>query len=283
MVIAATQHLGMDKTRSTHPIPQHGIGAVAASTTRPRSARPALEVAWARHADEVRAAQRLRHRVFAEEMGAQLRPLPVTPPGLDIDAFDAHCEHLIVRAAETDAGPARVVGTYRVLTSAAAIRAGGWYSETEFDLAPLEGRLALAAELGRSCIDPEHRQGGVILMLWSSLAEFMLRNGLDRMFGCASVPMHDGGHAAASLWRRLSQGHLVAPERRVSPSLPLPVDDLDGSVEAEVPPLLKGYLRCGARLLGAPAWDPDFGVADLPLMLELTDLPHRYNDRFAAR
>ena len=92
--------------------------------------------------------------------------------------------------------------------------------------------------------------------------------------------MRDGGHAAASLWRRLARSHLVPPELQVRPRLPLPVDDLRMEVAAEPPALIKGYLQCGARILGAPAWDPDFGVADLPMMLKLADLPAHYRKRF---
>ncbi len=243
-------------------------------------ASPRLEALWARHADEVRAAQRLRHRVFAEEMGARLSPPPGTPAGLDVDVYDRFCEHLLVRTAETDTQPAQVVGTYRVLTPAAARLVGGLYSETEFDLTRLRHRLSTAAELGRSCVDPDFRSGAVILLLWSTLAEFMNRNGLRVMVGCASVPMRDGGHAAASLWRQLQRTHLAPIECRVRPRLPLPVDELRSDLEVEPPALIKGYLRCGARVLGAPAWDPDFGTADLPLMLDLNDLPAAYRRRF---
>jgi putative hemolysin len=100
------------------------------------------------------------------------------------------------------------------------------------------------------------------------------------MIGCASVPMLDGGHFAASLWNQLRLKHLAAPERRVQPRLALPVDDLDGELDVEPPPLIKGYLKCGAKVLGAPAWDPDFGVADLPMMMDLNDLPAAYRRRF---
>lgn len=239
-----------------------------------------LEVLWARHADEVVQAQRLRYKVFADEMGARLSPLEGTPDGLDVDRFDAACEHLIVRTVETDEAPAQVVGTYRVLTPAAARLTGGLYTESEFDLsrlAPLRPRMA---ELGRSCTAEGWRHGGVILLLWASLGEFMQRNGLDMMIGCASVPMRDGGHVAASLWNQLRQKYLAAPERLVQARLPLPVDDLNGELEVEPPPLIKGYLRCGARVLGAPAWDPDFGVADLPLLIDLNELPATYRRRF---
>jgi putative hemolysin len=245
-----------------------------------RDAAPRLEATWARHASEVRDAQRLRYRVFADEMGARLTPPPGTEPGLDVDLFDAHCEHLVVRTVATAAVPAKVVGTYRVLTPDAARRVGGLYSDTEFDLSRLDRLRPRMAELGRSCTDPAWRSGAVILMLWSTLAEFMHRNGLDLMVGCASVPMADGGHAAASLWQTLSQTHLAPLEDQVLPRLPLPVRDLRSDLAVEPPPLIKGYLKCGAKVLGAPAWDPDFGCADLPMMLKLSSLPDSYRRRF---
>jgi putative hemolysin len=252
----------------------------AAPASEPATPALQLETAWARHADEVREAQQLRHRVFAGEMGARLSPLPGTPPGLDTDAFDAHCEHLLVRTVACDHAPARVVGTYRVLTPMAARRAGGLYSDGEFDLHRLDALRPRIAELGRSCTDPAFRHGGVILMLWAALAEFMLRNRLDITVGCASVTMHDGGHTAASLWRQLSRSHLVAPALQAEPRLPLPVDQLDSSRQVDAPALIKGYLKCGGKLLGPPAWDPDFCTADLPMMMCLADLPAAYRRRF---
>jgi len=241
-----------------------------------------LVVAWARDEAEVREAQRLRHQVFGEEMGARLSPPAGTPAGLDVDVFDPYCEHLLVRAVDADgddrSGP--VIGTYRVLTPAAARRVGGLYSETEFDLTRLRPLRSTMVELGRSCVHPDHRQGGVILALWGALAEFMQRNGLETMVGCASVSMRDGGHVAASLWEQLRHSHMAPIEWQVSPRLALPVDDLRRDLEVEAPPLIKGYLRCGAKLLGAPAWDPDFNTADLPLLMRVADLPERYRRHF---
>ncbi|MEY8876267.1 MAG: GNAT family N-acetyltransferase [Leptothrix sp. (in: b-proteobacteria)] len=242
-----------------------------------RGERVELDIVWARHQDEVRAAQRLRYRVFAEEMGARLTPPPGSPVGHDIDMFDAYCEHLLVRAADD---PTEVIGTYRVLTPQAAKRLGGWYSDTEFDLTRLRPLQGSMAELGRSCVHPDHRSGGVILALWGALAGFMQRNGLDTMVGCASIPMHDGGHVAASLWEQLRKTHLAPIEHHVQPRLALPVDDLRGDLPVEPPALIKGYLRCGAKVLGAPAWDPDFNTADLPLMLRLRDMPEKYRRHF---
>ncbi|WP_414652517.1 GNAT family N-acetyltransferase [Hydrogenophaga sp.] len=228
-----------------------------------------LQVRWARHLDDVRAAQRLRFDVFAGEMGARL----ATPlPGHDIDLFDDFCEHLLVCDAATDA----VIGTYRVLTPAQARRVGSTYSDTEFDLTRLRQVRERMVELGRSCVHPDHRQGGVILALWGALGAFMQRNGLDVMIGCASIPMHHDGRLAASLWRQVREHHLAPIDWHVRPRLPLPVDRLDGSLDVEPPALIKGYLRLGAKVLGPPAWDPDFNTADLPMLMRLGDLPPRY-------
>ena len=236
-----------------------------------------IEVQWARHLDEVREAQRLRYAVFAGEMGARLS---TSLPAHDIDLFDDYCEHLLVR----DAVTRQVVGTYRVLTPAQARRVGSTYSDTEFDLVRLRGLRARMVELGRSCVHPEHRHGGVIMALWGALAEFMVRNQLDTMIGCASIPMlHNGvvsGDLAASIWHQLQQSHLAPIESQVFPRLPLPVDKLDQTLAVEPPALIKGYLRLGAKILGAPAWDPDFNTADLPMMMRIADLPTRYRKHF---
>ena len=249
----------------------------------PVDERLRLDVAWARNESEVREAQRLRHLVFAQEMGARLSPPPGTPAGLDVDVYDPYCEHLLVRLTGPGAEPGPVIGTYRVLTPAAAQRVGGLYSETEFDLTrlrPLRGKMV---ELGRSCVHPDHRSGGAILALWGALAEFMVRNGLDTMVGCASVSMRDGGHLAASLWEQLRHTHLAPIEWQVRPRLPLPVDKLNRQLAVEAPALIRGYLRCGARILGAPAWDPDFNTADLPMLMRIDDLPPKYRRHFLGQ
>ena len=237
---------------------------------------------WARHQDEVRAAQRLRYQVFAVEMGATL---PNTLAGHDIDLFDDYCEHLLVR----DDGTGEVIGTYRVLTPTQAKRAGGTYSDTEFDLTRLRSLREHMVELGRSCVHAEHRTGGVILALWGALAEFMARNQLHTMIGCASIPMQtpgqavgSSGQAAASIWRQVKQTHLAPIDYHVTPRLALPVDKLDDSLNIEPPALIRGYLRLGAKVLGAPAWDPDFNSADLPMMMRVADLPARYRKHFTV-
>ena len=239
-----------------------------------------ISVRWAQHQDEVRAAQRLRYQVFAVEMGATL---PISVPGHDIDLFDDYCEHLLV----CDEATQEVIGTYRVLTPTQAKRAGGTYSDTEFDLTRLRSLRARMVELGRSCVHIDHRHGGVILALWGALAEFMARNELDTMIGCASIPMQtagcNSGQAAASIWRQVRQAHLASIEHHVTPRLPLPVDKLDDSLNIEPPALIRGYLRLGAKVLGPPAWDPHFNSADLPMMMRVADLPARYSKLFRLR
>jgi putative hemolysin len=239
-----------------------------------------IEVLWARHLDEVRLAQRLRYNIFATEMGARLdTPLA----GHDVDLFDDYCEHLLVR----DVATREVVGTYRVLTPAQAKRVGSTYSDLEFDLTRLRSMRERMVELGRSCVHADHRHGGVIMALWGALAEFMVRNQLDTMIGCASIPMlHNGvvsGDAAASIWRQVSKTHLAPIEFHVRPRLPLPIEQLNSELPVEPPALIKGYLRLGAKVLGAPAWDPDFNCADLPMLMRIQDLPSRYRKHFLGQ
>ena len=249
------------------------------------AAAPALrlQVRWARHLDEIRQAQRLRYQVFAEEMGAVLQT-PVA--GHDVDAFDDFCEHLMICDEERD----RVIGTYRLLTPAQAQRAGGLYSDQEFDLAPINAWRDKTVELGRSCVHADHRQGGVILALWGALAEFMQRNNLEAMVGCASIPMQYPGLAhgegPARIWQQLRQTHLAEPELQVRPRVALPEELARIShvsadaLKVEPPALIQGYLRAGAKVLGAPAWDSDFNTADLPIMMRMQDLPSRYRRLF---
>ncbi|MBE7939089.1 MULTISPECIES: GNAT family N-acyltransferase [Ramlibacter] len=250
------------------------LPAQARSQTGPQTP-PAtrLELVWARDAAEVQDAQRLRHQVFAQEMGAQLED---AGSGLDVDRFDAFCDHLLVRAGPREA--AVVVGTYRVLPPDAARRAGGFYTDTEFDLSALQALRPRALELGRSCVHPQWRSGAVILAMWSALAAYMQRHALETMIGCASIGIRDGGRNAAALWHALRGTHMAAPQWHVTPRRPLPLHrfSTDGAAPPVAPPLVKGYLRCGARILGAPALDEAFGTADMPLLLHLATLSPRY-------
>src|SRR5579859_1752105 len=207
------------------------ILAVSAPDTG--AARYTLRIAA--DAAEIAAAQRLRYRVFAGELGATLH----TPtPGLDADEFDEYCDHLVVVEELTG----EVVGTYRMLPPG---RAPKRYSSGEFDLTALGGLDADLVETGRSCVHPDHRDGAVINLIWAGIARYLHLTGHRWLAGCASVDLSDGGVTAAGVWEQAVRRHLSPPEHRVLPRRPwVPVERPAGRVA--VPPLLRGYLRLGA-------------------------------------
>jgi putative hemolysin len=137
-------------------------------------------------------------------------------------------------------------------------------------------------EVGRSCVHPDYRHGGTIAMLWGGLSHFALANGYEYVMGCASISMADGGHVAASVYRTLREKHLAPLEYRVFPRCGLPMEHLDRNLNADVPPLIKGYLRVGAQICGEPAWDPDFNTADVFVLMSLSRMSDRYLRRFLA-
>ena len=265
-----TKELGINELISRNDVAEKQVPATRASEQH------SLIISWAKHQDEVEEAQRLRFKVFAEEMGAAL---PNAKTGLDQDMFDNWCDHLLVRDEET----LRVVGTYRVLTPENAIRLGSLYSETEFDLTRLTHLRPKMIELGRSCVHQDYRTGSVIMALWGGLGRYMVRGGYESMLGCASVSMGDGGHYAASLHRQFCESYLASIEYRAFPRLPLPVDSLNQQLEADPPPLVKGYLRLGAKICGAPAWDPNFNTADFLTLLRISDIHPRYARHFLGK
>ena len=231
----------------------------------------------ARTGSEIRAAQRLRHRVFADEMGATLHS---RHPGLDVDAFDEHCDHLLVREERTS----EIVGTYRMLAPEGARQAGGLYCDTEFDLSALDGLRAELVETGRSCVDPEHRSGAVVSLVWAGIARYMLLTGHRWLVGCGSVPLRTPGQldgaGAAGVWDVIRARHLAPDWYRVRPHRAWDTDAAPRPDRAVLPPLLRGYLRLGARVCGPPAHDPDFGVADFLVLLDLKAVDARYVRHF---
>ncbi|MEU4428384.1 GNAT family N-acyltransferase [Actinoplanes sp. NPDC024001] len=222
----------------------------------------------------VEAAQRLRHDVFAGELGARL---PSTANGLDADDLDAYCDHLIVR----DDASGAVVGTYRMLPPRAAELAGRRYADAEFDLSALRPLRDHLVEIGRSCVHPDHRSGAVVNLMWAGIARYLHLNNLRWLGGCASVPLADGGHVAAGVRARLNAKHLSPPALRVRPRNPwVPGDDLVADPKVAVPPLLRGYLRLGSWVCGEPAYDPDFACADFYVLFSMDRLDPRYRRHF---
>jgi putative hemolysin len=234
----------------------------------PRKIRK-LQTSLARNVDEIREAQRLRWRIFADEGGAHLAS---GEPGFDIDAFDVHCIHILVRDLAVD----QVIGTYRLLTGTSSIQTGGFYSETEFDLNRLAHLRPRIAELGRSCVHPDYRSGAVIALLWGAIADVAASNACDILIGCGSVSMNDGGHTAAALHERMSREHLAPLEYRVTPRTPVNLSGRDPTRAKAFPPLMKGYMRAGAWVCGPPHWDADFNTADFMMMLQIGALDQRY-------
>lgn len=231
-----------------------------------------LAVSLARSPLDIEEAQRLRFKVFSKEMGARIDDRGT---GLDVDAFDLWCDHLIVR----DTGTLRVVGTYRILPPHRTRNLGRLYSETEFDLSRLTHLRPALIEVGRSCVHRDYRSGGVILLLWAGLAAYMKSHGYRHLIGCASVSLADGGRQAARLRDDL-QKYVASPEYRVFPRLPYPHERIERTPTCEMPPLIKGYLRLGAQVCGEPAWDPDFNTADFLIWLSLDQLSARYARHF---
>lgn len=230
----------------------------------------------ARTEREVREAQRLRYRVFVEEMGAKV---PESAERIDEDMYDRYCEHLLVRDSDTN----EVVGTYRILSPDQAKKAGGYYSEGEFDLSRLDNLRDNMVEVGRSCVHPDYRGGGVITLLWAGMAQYMLKNNYEYLIGCASISMVDGGHNASNIYNKIKSDNMCPPEWRVFPNCALPFAALENNADELVPPLVKGYLRLGAYVCGDPAWDPDFNTADLLVLLPMSRINRRYAKHFLGK
>ncbi|MCW5636279.1 MAG: GNAT family N-acetyltransferase [Rubrivivax sp.] len=211
--------------------------------------------------DGVREAQRLRFEVFNLELGEGLARSYGS--GLDVDPFDAVCDHLLV----TEAVGGRVVGTYRLQTGATAARAHGYYCEREFDFGPLEPLRARLVELGRACIDARHRNFAVLNLLWRGIAAYAQRHGARWLVGCSSLGTLDEAVGAAA-WRRL-QVHLAEPPLRTRPHAHFACGLGGDAPPPPIPRLLTAYLALGARLAGPPAIDREFGTIDFLTCLDL--------------
>lgn len=248
---------------------------LAAALVRP-SSKHALSVGFASSTTEIHEAQRLRYDVFAREMGASLH---TSYPDLDCDRFDDYCYHLLVR----DGATSQVVGYTRVLTDEDAHRAGGFYSQTEFDLAPVLGIPGRFAEIGRTCVHADYRNGATITTLWTGLAAFIAEYEIDYLIGCASIPLGEDGNEARTLFADLSRRYMTAAHLRVQPLVPLPHRDTPTSGNYSLPPLLKAYLRLGAKICSEPYLDVDFNVADLFIILCTRDLTRRYARHFLGQ
>lgn len=231
-----------------------------------------LSVRLASSASDVIAAQRLRYKVFCEEMGADLH----RHDGRDVDQFDAVCEHLIV----VDEALDKVVGTYRILAPWGARAVKRMYSEGEFRIDSLKPIANEIFEVGRACVHPAYRNSGVLARLWTGLFAYVRDNHVKFLAGCASVPLDSGSLNLGALRAELMSKYLAPVDFRVEPIRGLhSLGDPTGS-RPVAPPLLRGYLRLGAWVCGEPAWDPDFDSADFFVLLPIERMVPRYAQHF---
>ena len=260
------------------PVPHYPTGAPFLTRKEPELIQSGLSLeivnshyslTFAESESDVRQAQRLRWQVFTQEFGATARCFQ---GGFDHDEFDTVCDHLIVK----EIGSQQVVGTYRILWPEHAERLGRYYSQSGFYMTRLKRQLPNLVELGRSCVHPDHRNGVVIMLLWTGIARAMKHRNMRYLIGSASMCLQDGGHQAAALWDRLMQSSLVDPVLESFPRNPLPLNRIERAVRVDEPPLVKGYLRIGAQVCGEPNWDVEFNSADFLMLLDIQNMNPRY-------
>ncbi len=242
----------------------------------------ALHLRLAETEAEVAAAQALRYRVFYEEMSAKATA-EMAAAKRDFDAFDEHCDHMVVFDSARGAGPEAIIGTYRVMRRAAAKRCGRFYTAGEYDIANLLAYPGEALELGRSCIEADHRNGGTMQLLWRGIAEYVLAHDVNLMFGCASLPGVEPEALAVPL-SYLYHHHLAPPalrawalpERRVAMNVIPPGDIAPRPALHMLPPLIKGYLRLGGFVGEGAVIDRDFGTTDVCVVVKTEWVTDRY-------
>ena len=252
-----------------------------------------LEVRLAASAAEVRRAQELRYRVFYEEMSA----VPSAATRLmrrDADSFDLICDHLLVLDHANLTRPLirqkpEIVGTYRLLRQEIADRHNGFYTQGEYDVAPLVAAKPHLhfLELGRSCVLKPYRNKRTVELLWHGIWTYVLMHGVDVMIGCASLDGTDPERLAVPL----SFLHHTAgappewqvralPGRRVEMNrMPLAAIDVKAALRA-LPPLIKGYLRLGAYIGDGAVVDHQFGTTDVCIIMPVAAINSRYVDYY---
>jgi putative hemolysin len=251
---------------------------------------PHFEIRLAEDDRDRAAAQRLRYAVFVEELGGD-GPMVDHANRLERDAFDPHFDHLVLIDRRRDAGALdHVVGVYRLLTSDRAAVVGRFYSEDEYDLAPLKATGRRLLELGRSCVHRDYRGGTAMFHLWNALADYVLERGVEILFGVASFHGTDPVPLAQPLsW--LHHHHLAPPDLRVRvrPESAqrmdlIPPAALDRrAAMAATPALIKAYLRLGGHV-GEGAWiDRAFNTTDVCLLMDTARMSARHRDFYIRK
>lgn len=223
---------------------------------------------------DIELAQRLRFEVFNIELDEGLRESYAT--GLDRDAFDDVCDHLLVE----ESASGTVVGTYRLQTGTTALAHRGYYSEQEFDFRPYEPARAEIVELGRACVHADHRNFTVLSLLWKGIASYARERSARYLIGCSSLTSQDPRDGAA-MFRQLAKNHLAEPGWQTVPQ-PVYLCPLAECAEPppRIPKLLAAYLSIGARICGPPAIDREFKTIDFLTVMDLQTLPPHVVQRY---
>jgi putative hemolysin len=267
------------------PLPKR---AEAATSAMPKTGKPVdiragdLELRLAENETEIEAAQRLRYRVFYQEMSAEPTP-EMAAEGRDFDSFDPFCDHLLVIDRRLGEGAAGVVGTYRLLRRSRAAARGRFYSVDEYDIAPILAHPGEILELGRSCIGSEHRSRAAMQLMWRGIADYVMYHDVALMFGCASLPGIDPAVHALPL-SYLYYNHL-APEALRPRALPsryvdmrlMPRESIDPKAALlALPPLIKGYLRLGGFVGDGAVVDAQFHTTDVCVIVKTDWVTDKY-------
>jgi putative hemolysin len=243
------------------------------------------ELRLARDARDRRAAQRLRYRVFVEELGAD-GPMVDHVARLERDEFDEVFDHLLLIDTRRDPDTLEdVVGAYRLLPSDRVGPGRRFYSEGEYDLTALRDSGRKLLELGRSCVHPDHRGGAGMFHLWNALADYVLDRGIEILFGVASFHGTDIRALTPAL-AYLHHNHLAPPALRVRARAEgfqrmdlLPVESLDRrAAMAATPALMKAYLRLGGFVGEGAFIDHAFNTTDVCLVMDTAKMSGRHRD-----
>lgn len=262
------------------------------ASTEPLGRIGALEVRLAASPREIKKAQKLRYKVFYEEMSA-IPDMQTQLSRRDRDGFDKICDHLLVidHDTRTAAGEPKIVGTYRLLRQAVAERHSGFYTASEFDIGALVARHPQLnfLELGRSCVLPPYRTKRTVELLWHGIWSYVRSHGIDVMVGCASLEGTDPDALALPL--SFLHHHARAPEEWSVSALAgrhvamdrLPADAIDAkSALRLLPPLVKGYLRLGAYIGEGAVVDRQFGTTDVLIVLPVATISERYVNHYGV-
>jgi putative hemolysin len=252
-----------------------------------------LEVRLAETEPEVEAAQRLRYRVFYEEMSAVPSPA-MREHRRDFDRFDAYCDHVFVvdRATTDEVGQPAVVGTYRLMRDVDARRAGGFYTSGEYNISNLLADVSAGArflELGRSCVVKSYRaRPATLQLLWRGVMVYVTRFSINTLFGCASLHGTDPDALALPLSYLHHHHAMQSTPVRARSELYVPMNRMPRQAidvrEARrtLPPLIKGYLRAGAEIGDGAVIDRQFDTTDVFIHMPVAKIDLRYQHRFGA-